>query len=87
MIKKMKKRYTARNTESIIERNGRKATGAEREKPSESRLVLTYKTKNNGTHGAPEDASRRPEVVRAALGVGVVPLLLELHVLHLVTDH
>lgn len=26
-------------------------------------------------------------MVRAALGVGVVPLLLELHVLHLVTDH
>lgn len=26
-------------------------------------------------------------MVRAALGVGVVPLLLVLHVLHLVTDH
>lgn len=39
------------------------------------------------THRTPEDTGRRAEVVRAALGVGVVPLLLELHVLHLVANH
>ena len=37
-------------------------------------------------HRPPEDASRRAEVERAALGVGVVPFLLELHVFHLVAD-
>lgn len=38
-------------------------------------------------HRPPEDASRRAEVERPALRVGVVTLLLELHVLHLVADN
>lgn len=37
-------------------------------------------------HRPPEDASRRAEVERATLRVRVVPLLLELHVFHLVAD-
>lgn len=38
-------------------------------------------------HRPPEDAGGRPKVEGATLGVGVVPLLLELHVLHLVANH